>query len=262
MVCLRIERNNKMMQQSEYTILSTRMVNRHVAAIEIQGPAGAITAPGQFVNILLDGKYLRRPISVADYDASGRISLLIDIVGEGTRMLADMEAGTRLDVLTGLGNGFSTDILSDRPVLISGGIGIAPLIGLARRLRAEGKHPVAVAGFNSGADAFGVELFREIGVECKVAVMQGDLPGAVKGNAIDAALSLYGEPEYFYSCGPLPMMRALCERLHCDGQLSLDARMGCGFGACMCCSVHTHHGPRRICKEGPVFTKNELVWNS
>lgn len=247
------------MQQAQYVIESICSLNHRTVRIDMSGPADAISAPGQFVNILVDGKYLRRPISVADWHGHS-LTLLVDIVGEGTEWLASCMPGQSLDVLTGLGNGFSTDIQAERPLLISGGIGIAPLLGLGRQLIAEGKKPVAVVGFNESRDAAAARLLAEAGIECHVATMKGDHPEGFHGNAIDAAIELTGQPEYFYACGPLPMMKALCQRFDADGQLSLDARMGCGFGACMCCSVRTADGPKRICKEGPVFTKSNLIW--
>lgn len=247
------------MQHTSYTVVSCKAINHKSCQLELDGPENAISAPGQFVNILVEDKYLRRPISVADYQG-GRITLIIDIVGDGTKWLSQRRPGDVVDVLTGLGNGFSLQPSSKRPFLISGGIGVAPLVGLARLLKEKGFDPIAVIGFNAAADVSCTDLFAEINVECHVATMQGDYPGGFKGNALDAALTLTDKPEYFYACGPLPMMKALCERMDCPGELSLDARMGCGFGACMCCSVQTLDGPKRICKEGPVFFKDNLVW--
>lgn len=226
---------------------------------------GIEAAPGQFVNIAVDGHYLRRPVSVAEY--SGDIlTLIVQTVGEGTRILVDTPEGTSLDMLTGLGNRFDVpEEAEGKPVvLIGGGVGYAPLTGWLRHLVEECRvQPLAVFGFNGRDDVPEVHIreMREKGLPVEFCTMTGE--SGEKGNAIEVARRILAarhiEAAYFYACGPMPMMKAACGAFGCEGQLSLEARMGCGFGACMGCSIHTQHGPKRICKEGPVFKKSELI---
>ena len=199
--------------------------------------------------------FLRRPISVCDYDADS-ITLIYKVVGEGTAQLSGMRPGERLDLLTGLGNGFSTDCDARRPLLVGGGVGVPPLYGLAKALRAAGKPVQVVLGFNTAAELFYDEEFRALG--CGVSVATADGSCGVRGFVTDALAGL--DFDYFYACGPLPMLRALSAATACDGQLSFEERMGCGFGACMGCSCKTLTGGKRICKEGPVLMKNEIIW--
>ena len=217
--------------------------------------------PGQFVNIEIEGSYLRRPISVSEYE-EGVLSLVIQVVGEGTRKIVETPVGAKLDMLTGLGNRFTIPEVEGNKValLIGGGVGYAPLVGLMKKLRRESNlYPFAVFGFNTEADVPFNHLLqlREEGYPVEYCTMTGEMGDC--GNAVEVAqehLDLLGiEPACFYTCGPLPMMRAVCEAFECDGQLSLEARMGCGFGACMGCSIRTPDGPKRICKDGPVFPR-------
>lgn len=243
--------------QSIFTIISNERVAQKTWRMVLKGDTSAFTTPGQFANIALAGKYLRRPISVCDYDAE-TLTLLYDVVGEGTAQMSEMKSGEELNLLTGLGNGF--DITSDckRPVLVGGGIGVAPLLNLAKAMREAGKEPEVVLGFNTADDVALEKELTALGFRTIVTTADGSY--GIKGFVTDA---LRGENmiyDYFYACGPLPMMRALCNELPISGQLSLDERMACGFGICMCCSLETRNGAKRICKDGPVFLKEELIW--
>ena len=244
-----------MYKQGIYTVLANEPLTASVRRMRLGGDTQWIARPGQFVNIALAGKFLRRPISVCDYDAES-ITLIYKVVGEGTAQLSGMRPGERLDLLTGLGNGFSTDCDARRPLLVGGGVGVPPLYGLAKVLRAAGKPVQVVLGFNTAAELFYDEEFRALG--CGVSVATADGSCGVRGFVTDALAGL--DFDYFYACGPLPMLRALSAATACDGQLSFEERMGCGFGACMGCSCKTLTGHKRICKEGPVLTKGELLW--
>ena len=242
-------------KHSVYTILRNEPLTDAVWRLVLEGDTQWITRPGQFVNIALEGHYLRRPISVCDADAT-TLTLIYKVVGEGTRRMSAMRAGERLDLLTGLGNGFSTDNEARRPLLVGGGVGVPPLYNLAKVLLAAGKPVQVVLGFNTAAEVFYAEEFRALG--CAVTVATADGSEGVRGFVTDALAGL--DFDYFYACGPQPMLRALCQATPCDGQLSFEERMGCGFGACMGCSCRTLTGNKRICKEGPVLMKNEILW--
>ena len=243
--------------QKIFTIISNERVAQKTWRMVLKGDTSAFTTPGQFANIALAGKYLRRPISVCDYDAE-TLTLLYDVVGEGTAQMSEMKSGEELNILTGLGNGFVVTADCKRPVLVGGGIGVAPLLNLAKAMREAGKEPEVVLGFNTAADVVLEKELTDLGFRTIVTTADGSY--GIKGFVTDA---LRGENmiyDYFYACGPLPMMRALCNELHIPGQLSLDERMACGFGICMCCSLETRNGAKRICKDGPVFHKSELLW--
>lgn len=246
--------------RNNYTIISNRRLTHKTWVITLGGDTGAITAPGQFVNVAIPGKYLRRPISICDYSHErGEIVLLYDVVGEGTKAMSEMKPGETLELLNGLGNGFSTNTDSERPLLLGGGIGCAPLLNLARSLKRAGKNPVAILGYNTAADSFGMDRwFEEIGVEAYIATVDGSI--GTKGFVTDVIREKNINGDYFHACGPMPMLRALCTNLEIPGEVSIESRMGCGFGACMCCSVETKDGSKRICKDGPVFRKEELIW--
>lgn len=246
--------------KNEYVIIANRPLSHKTWIMTLRGDTSAITAPGQFVNIAIPGKYLRRPISICDYShIRGDITLLYDVVGDGTKEMSHMKSGDKVDMLNGLGNGFSTSSIGSSPLLLGGGIGCAPLMALARVLRMQGKNPVAILGFNTAADSFGMERwFDQIGVEAYVATLDGSL--GTKGYVTDVIREKKISGDHFYACGPMPMLRALCQTLEMPGELSIESRMGCGFGACMCCSVMTADGAKRICKDGPVFRKEELIW--
>ncbi len=223
----------------------------------LEGDTQYVTRAGEFVNIALEGKFLRRPISVCDYDER-TITLLYDVVGEGTKAMSLMKEGAELDLLTGLGNGFSEERECRRPALLGGGVGCAPLYNLAKKFLARGVKPVVILGFNSEKDVVSADMFEAIGAELYIATVDGSM--GTKGFVTDVIREQGLECDYFYACGPMPMLKALCRGIEWPGEVSLDERMACGFGVCMCCSVETKSGNKRICKEGPVFDKEDLIW--
>lgn len=245
-----------MYKKDNYKILSNTQLTRRSWLMVLEGDTRYLTAPGQFVNVAVDGKFLRRPISLCDYDAH-TITLLYDTVGEGTEWMSHRKPGEYLDLLTGLGNGFDISECGASPVLLGGGVGVAPLLKLAKTLIVKGKKPIAVLGFNSAADVVLEAELKAAGVETYVSTVDGTY--GTKGFVSDVIREKNLTPDYFFACGPLPMLRSLCG-LDIPGQLSLDERMACGFGVCMCCSLETASGAKRICKDGPVFRKEELIW--
>ena len=238
-----------------YTIVSNEPIARDVYKMVLAGDTSAITAPGQFINLQLDGFYLRRPISVCDYDDDS-VTLLYKVVGGGTEAMSEMKSGDKVDALTGLGNGFNTAKSGDKPLLIGGGVGVPPMFNLCKVLLAEGKKPTVILGFNSAADVFYEAEFQALGVETVVTTADGSY--GMKGFVTDAMKGL--TYSYFYTCGPEPMFRAIDKVATTSGQYSFEERMGCGFGACMGCSCKTLTGYKRICKEGPVMEKEEILW--
>ena len=246
-----------MYKKGIYRILANEPLTQSVWRMTLEGNTQWITAPGQFVNIALEGRYLRRPISVCDYDER-TITLIYKVVGDGTAQMSRMAAGTELDLLTGLGNGFSIREEVRRPLLVGGGVGVPPLYHLAKRLLAAGRPVEVILGFNTAAECFYEEEFRALG--CTVTVATADGSHGVRGFVTTALAERRPDFDYFYACGPLPMLRALAEAVEQDGQLSFEERMGCGFGACMGCSCKTKYGNKRICKEGPVLEKGEIIW--
>ena len=242
------------MKQVNLTIVSQKQIADAVMEMRLAGDVSGITASGQFVNILVEGLFLRRPISVCDYDENG-LTLVYKIVGEGTKRLAAYPDGTVLDVLTGLGNGYDLSLSGDTPLLLGGGVGVPPLYHLCKTLIAEGKHPTVVLGFNRKTDVFYEEEFKALGAAVTVTTADGSY--GTKGFVTDALPSEYS---YFYTCGPEPMLKAVFAATKTSGQFSFEERMGCGFGACMGCSCKTVTGYKRICKEGPVLTKEEILW--
>ena len=243
------------MKKVLYEIIGNQPIARDVYRMRLSGDTSAITAPGQFVNFAINGLYLRRPISVCDWE-DGALTVVYKVVGEGTRRMAGMPAHARLDTLVGLGNGYDLSKSGQRPLLLGGGVGVPPLYALARRLRDEGKQPNVILGFNSAADVFGVEEFS---VFCdSVILTTADGSAGQRGFVTDAMGEL--DYTYFYTCGPEPMLRAVYAAAQTDGQFSFEERMGCGFGACMGCSCKTKYGNKRICKDGPVLTKEEILW--
>ena len=246
-----------MYKKGIYKIITNAPLTDTVWRMTLAGDTQWIAAPGQFVNIALEGKYLRRPISICDYDDRS-IVLIYKVVGEGTAQMSRMAPGAELDLLTGLGNGFSTANASRKPLLVGGGVGVPPLYNLAKKLLAEGKEVSVVLGFNTASEVFYEEEFRTLG--CAVTVATADGSRGVEGFVTTAIAQCGPDFDYFYACGPLPMLRALCDAVEQDGQLSFEERMGCGFGACMGCSCKTRYGSKRICKEGPVLTKEEIIW--
>ena len=243
------------MNRGIFAIAENKEIADGVFRMELLGDAREIKRPGQFVDVEIDGLFLRRPISVCDWDG-GSMVLIYKVVGEGTARLSRMKPGAALDLLVGLGNGFDMSKSGNRPLLLGGGVGVPPLYGLAKRLVADGKRPIAALGFNAKKDAFYVDEFRALGVETFVSTVDGTF--GAKGFVTDAMKGVsYG---YFYACGPEGMLRAVCGATATDGQLSFEQRMGCGFGACMGCSCKTKHGNRRICRDGPVLEKGEVIF--
>ncbi len=243
------------MKQSFFTIISNENIAPNVYRMVLSGDTSDITASGQFVNILLDGFFLRRPISVNDYDEN-TLTIIYKVVGRGTEVMAEMGAGKELDILTGLGNGYSTADSGDRPLLVGGGVGVPPLYNLAKKLIAEGKKVSVILGFNTKDEIFCEKEFSDLGCEVYVTTVDGSY--GTKGFVTDAL----GQTEYTYtySCGPEPMLKALYNASATEGQYSFEERMGCGFGACMGCSCKTKYGNKRICKDGPVLRKGEIIW--
>ena len=226
-----------------------------VYRMRLTGDTAAIARPGQFVQVQLPGFYLRRPISVCDWDSEG-LTLVYKLVGEGTRNMAGLLPGTELDLLTGLGNGFDTAACGDKPLLIGGGVGLPPMVGLCRTLLAEGKHPTVLAGFNTADEVFLRDAVEALGAPFVLATMDGS--AGVKGLVTDAMKEL--DFDSVCACGPLPMLKAVWEAADVPGQFSFEERMGCGFGACMGCTVKTKNGYKRICKDGPVLVREEILW--
>ena len=243
------------MNQQILTITENVPVTKTVYRMRVEGADLEQQKPGGFVNIRLDGLFLRRPISVYDSEP-GSLTILYKTVGKGTEQMSGMKPGETLDVLTGLGNGYDLSKAGDEPLLLGGGVGVPPLYLLAKQLRAAGKTVRAVLGFNTAEEIFGEEAFRALG--CDVTVATADGSYGTKGFVTDA---LPEEYSYFYTCGPEPMLRAVYRAAKTAGQFSFEERMGCGFGACMGCSCKTITGYKRICREGPVLEKEEIVWD-
>ena len=246
------------MKQSIFTIQENVEIAKNIFRMVLEGDTNGVTAPGQFVNIRLAGKFLRRPISIADWDEK-TITLLYKVVGSGTDEMAQMRRGEYLDLLTGLGNGFSVLNLG-KTLLVGGGIGLAPLYGLAKRC--EGGNVTVVIGAARKEELFYVDEFKALGA--KVVISTDDGSEGIKGFVTDAIRTLNDEFDALYCCGPMPMMKAvykLCDNMTVAAQFSLEERMGCGFGACVGCSVEVKGGiSKRVCKDGPVFRKEELIW--
>ena len=242
------------MKDTVFTIIENNRIAKDVYKMLLCGDTSAIKNPGEFVNIKLDGFYLRRPISVCDVDGD-KLTLIYKVVGKGTEVMSTMTGGTQLQVLTGLGNGYDLSTAGDRPLLIGGGVGVPPMYLLAKRLIALGKPVAVILGFNTADEVFFEEEFRALG--CSVTVTTVDGSHGVRGFVTDALPDDY---TYFYTCGPLPMFRALNKAVKTSGQFSFEERMGCGFGACMGCSCKTKSGYKRICKDGPVLKKEEIIW--
>lgn len=242
-------------------IEENRQLSSRTWLLRLKGDIAEITNAGQFVNIAIPGKYLRRPISVNRYfTREHELCLLYNVAGEGTRILSEMSPGEELDVLVGLGNGFSIPEDIERPVLLGGGIGAAPLLQLAYQLMENGKLPRVIIGYNTKDESWGMEdELERIGIPVDIATVDGSK--GTKGFVTDVISQKHIEFDYFYACGPMPMLKAV-SALPTPGELSLECRMGCGFGACMCCSMETKSGSKRICKEGPVFKKEELIWKA
>lgn len=245
--------------KKNFIIEENRQLTSRTWFIRLRGDVSELSAPGQFVNISVPGKYLRRPISVSRYFTREKgLHLLYNVVGEGTQILSQLKPGVELDLLIGLGNGFSLPEDIKRPLLLGGGIGAAPLLQLGYDLMANGIKPQVVIGYNTAKDSFGIEKeLRDMGIVTYVATIDGSV--GTKGFVTDVIAEKDLKFDYFYACGPTPMLKAVSS-LPSDGELSLECRMGCGFGACMCCAMETTKGAKRICKDGPVFKKSEIIW--
>ena len=242
------------MKQGNFAIIENIALTDNVYKMTLQGDVSAIIAPGQFVNMKLDGLFLRRPISVCDVEGD-ILTIIYKAVGKGTAQMAQMKAGT-LDVLTGLGNGYDLSLSGDHPVLLGGGVGVPPMYLLAKKLLAEGKKVSVILGFNTKSEVFYEKEFLALGADVTVTTVDGSY--GLKGFVTDALNSI--EYTYFYTCGPEPMLKAVYKVSKTSGQMSFEKRMGCGFGACMGCSCKTITGYKRICKEGPVMKKEEILW--
>ena len=243
------------MKQSIFTVKENVALTSSVYRMLLAGDTSDITNCGQFVNLKLDGLFLRRPISVCDCEGD-TLTLIYKVVGEGTDKMSKMGVGATLDVLTGLGNGYDTSLSGERPLLLGGGVGVPPLYMLCKKLIAEGKKPSVILGFNTCDEVFCKEEFAKLGVKVTVTTVDGS--EGVKGFVTNAFEMV--DYTYFYTCGPEPMLKAVYNNTQTSGQFSFEERMGCGFGACMGCSCKTKYGNKRICKDGPVLVKEEIIW--
>ena len=240
-----------------FTVKQNRQIAQSVYEMVLEGDTSAVSAPGQFVNVEIEGLFLRRPISVCDLEGS-LLTLSYKVVGVGTQKLAEAGPGDRFSLLTGLGNGYDLEKCAQKPLLIGGGVGVPPMYYLAKCLIREGKKPCIVLGFNTEQDCFYAEQFRALGCETAIATADGSV--GVRGFVTDAIRQSNFDYDYFCACGPEPMLRAVADCCGCGGQLSFEERMACGFGACMGCSCKTKYGNKRICKDGPVLFKEEVIW--
>ena len=243
------------MKQGIYKVILNTPLTDTVFKMVLEGDVSDIKNSGEFINIKLEGKYLRRPISVCDVDAT-TVTIIYKVVGAGTEQMAKMPVGTELDVLVGLGNGYDLSLAGDTPLLLGGGVGVPPLYNLAKRLIAMGKKVTVVLGFNTKDEIFYEQEFKYLGANTFVTTADGTY--GIKGFVTDAMKDI--NYSYFYTCGPEPMLKAIYKASVTSGQMSFEERMGCGFGACMGCSCKTLTGYKRICKEGPVMKKEEILW--
>lgn len=243
------------MNQVMMKITDNKKIAEKTYFMSLEGDTSAITKPGQFINIKLDGFFLRRPISVCDCE-NGKLSIIYKVVGNGTKEMSELHVGAELDILSGLGNGYDTSKSGDCPVLIGGGVGVPPMYLLCKKLVSEGKKATVILGFNSEKEVFGVDEFKATGAEVYVTTADGSV--GTKGFVTDVLKNL--DYTYFYTCGPMPMFKAIESIAKTSGQYSFEERMGCGFGACMGCTCKTKYGNKRICKDGPVLEREEIVW--
>ncbi len=243
------------MNQVMMKITDNKKIAEKTYFMSLEGDTSAITKPGQFINIKLDGFFLRRPISVCNCE-NGKLSIIYKVVGNGTKKMSELPVGAELDILSGLGNGYDTSKSGDCPVLIGGGVGVPPMYLLCKKLVSEGKKATVILGFNSEKEVFGVDEFKATGAEVYVTTADGSV--GTKGFVTDVLKNL--DYTYFYTCGPMPMFKAIESIAKTSGQYSFEERMGCGFGACMGCTCKTKYGNKRICKDGPVLEREEIVW--
>ena len=244
-----------MYKKGIYTVTANEPLTPSVWRMTLEGDTQYLTRPGQFVNIEVEGLYLRRPISVCDCE-NGKLSIIYKVVGNGTKEMSELPVGAELDILSGLGNGYDTSKSGDCPVLIGGGVGVPPMYLLCKKLVSEGKKATVILGFNSEKEVFGVDEFKATGAEVYVTTVDGSV--GTKGFVTDVLKNL--DYTYFYTCGPMPMFKAIESIAKTSGQYSFEERMGCGFGACMGCTCKTKYGNKRICKDGPVLEREEIVW--
>ena len=242
------------MIKSLYTIVENSLIAPKTFKLVL---AGSAVVEGEFVNIAIPGYYLRRPLSVCDLE-DGKLTIVYKVVGEGTKVLSGMAVGAELEVLTGLGKGFETKECREKALLVGGGLGVPPLLLLAKKLKKDGKKVCAVLGFNKAEEIILEKEFRGVCDEVLISTVDGSV--GVKGFVTDAIKAAEPAFDYFYTCGPMVMMKVVCSALEGPGEASLEERMGCGAGFCYGCSIQTKNGPRRVCKDGPVFKKEELIW--
>lgn len=242
------------MKQGLFTISENIALTDTVFKMKLEGDVSDITSSGQFINIKLDGLYLRRPISVYDRDEQS-VTIIYKVVGKGTQLMSEMKVGEVLDVLTGLGNGYDTSLCKEHAVLLGGGVGVPPLYMLCKQLLSENKKVSVVLGFNTKSEVFCEDDFKALGADVTITTVDGSY--GVKGFVTDALPENY---DHFFTCGPEPMLKAVYRSTKTSGQMSFEERMGCGFGACMGCSCKTIAGYKRICKDGPVMLKEEILW--
>lgn len=245
-----------MYKRDKYKIKSNTKIAKNVYEMVLEGDTTYIVRPGQFINIELEGCYLRRPISVCDYDAT-TITIIYKVVGNGTEKMATLQEGQELDILTGLGNGFEVKRSGERPLLIGGGVGTPPMYNLCKKLIEQGKKPTAILGFGAKDEIFYEEEFKKLGAEVYISTVDGSY--GTKGFVTDVVKDLK-DYTYYYACGPKNMLKAVYDTATSDGELSFEEKMGCGFGACMGCTCKTQKGNKRICKDGPVLRKEEIIW--
>ncbi len=242
------------MQDLNLTIKENIRLTDKMWKMELCHPDLEVQKPGQFINLKIDGYFLRRPISVCDA-AIGEVTIIYAVVGKGTTALSEMTAGQKVQALCGLGNGYDTSLSGDKPLLLGGGAGVPPMYLLAKQLRSEGKPVSVILGFNTASEIFYDEEFYKLG--CRVILATADGSLGAKGFVTDVMPEDY---TYVYTCGPEPMLKAVYKKAETSGQFSFEERMGCGFGACMGCSCKTITGYKRICKDGPVLRKEEILW--
>lgn len=241
-----------------FTVIENSRLNATTWLMRLRGDTSSIVRPGQFVNVKVDDCFLRRPISLADWDDS-TILLAYQVVGKGTGIMATAKPGQTFDILPGLGNGFDPTAAGNAPFLLGGGIGVAPLYGLAKALIAHNVTPTVILGFNTADRAVMVDMFRNLNIPVYVATVDGST--GTRGFVTDVIRNEGLRPGYIYGCGPMPMLRAVSDAMpDVPGELSLEVRMACGFGVCACCPIKTIHGPAGVCKKGPVFKKEEIIW--
>jgi dihydroorotate dehydrogenase electron transfer subunit len=245
-----------MYKRNKYKIIENKKIAFNVYKMILEGDTSYITKPGQFINIEIDGFYLRRPISVCDWDEK-TITIIYKVVGNGTEKLSTYKNGETLDILTGLGNGFEISKSGEKPLLIGGGVGTPPMYGLCKKLIHENIKPIVILGFTSCKDVFYEEEFKKLGTDVYISTNDGSY--GTKGFVTDIIKDLE-EYTYYYACGPEPMLKAVYNTTNSNGELSFEERMGCGFGACMGCTCKTKYGNKRICKDGPVLEKEEIIW--